>query len=171
MFFFFSTQERRAARRELKTLAKAEAVGEEEQARRLAELELREQEELLHSQLSDTSQVGHGRQCALSAPACLVISSLSVHAMYALHAVTWQVRLARHCMWHQSVKADMSVAVPWHHYVLEICALSMPCVVHTKGQAKPLGPSHVQRFMRCSFIMRGASSKPAADVSAAVHVR
>lgn len=52
-----STQERRAARRELKTLAKTEAVSEEEQAKRLAELELREQEELLHSQLSDTSQV------------------------------------------------------------------------------------------------------------------
>ncbi|CAM9878888.1 unnamed protein product, partial [Hapterophycus canaliculatus] len=51
-----STQERRAARRELKTLAKTEAVSEEEQAKKLADLELREQEELLHSQLSDTSQ-------------------------------------------------------------------------------------------------------------------
>ncbi|CAN0147132.1 unnamed protein product [Ectocarpus sp. 6 AP-2014] len=51
-----STQERRAARRELKTLAKTEAVSEEEQAKKLAELELKEQEELLHSQLSDTSQ-------------------------------------------------------------------------------------------------------------------
>lgn len=52
-----STQERRAARRELKNLAKTEAVSEEEQAKKLAELELREHEELLHSQLSDTSQV------------------------------------------------------------------------------------------------------------------
>eukprot|EP00903_Cladosiphon_okamuranus_P007562 g7336.t1 len=51
-----STQEQRAARRELKNLAKTEAVSEEEQAKKLAELELREQEELLHSQLSDTSQ-------------------------------------------------------------------------------------------------------------------
>lgn len=56
-----STQERRAARRELKTLAKTEAVSEEEQAKKLAELELKEQEELLHSQLSDTSQVSHIR--------------------------------------------------------------------------------------------------------------
>ena len=52
-----STQERRAARRELKNLAKTEAVSEEEQAKKLAEVELREQEELLHSQLNDTSQV------------------------------------------------------------------------------------------------------------------
>lgn len=52
-----STQEKRAARKELKTLAKKETTNEDEQARRLAEVELREQEELLHSQLSDTSQV------------------------------------------------------------------------------------------------------------------
>lgn len=52
-----STQERRDARRKLKTLAKAEAVSEEEQAKKQAELELKEQEELLHSQLCDTSQV------------------------------------------------------------------------------------------------------------------
>lgn len=52
-----STQERRGARRELKNLAKKEALSEEEQAKKLAELELKEQEELLHSQLSDTSQV------------------------------------------------------------------------------------------------------------------
>lgn len=51
-----STQERRAARRELKTLAKCEAVNEEEQAKRMIEIELREQEELT-SQLADTSQV------------------------------------------------------------------------------------------------------------------
>lgn len=52
-----STQERRGARRELKNLAKKEALSEEEQAKKLADLELKEQEELLHSQLSDTSQV------------------------------------------------------------------------------------------------------------------
>lgn len=52
-----STQERKAARRELKNLAKTEAISEEEQAKKLAELELQEQEDLLHSQLSDTSQV------------------------------------------------------------------------------------------------------------------
>ena len=52
-----STQERRAARRELKTLAKAEAVSEEAQAKKLAEMEMREQEEMLNSQLADTSQV------------------------------------------------------------------------------------------------------------------
>lgn len=52
-----STQERRSARRELKTLAKSEAVSEQEQARRMAELELREQEKLLHAQVADTSQV------------------------------------------------------------------------------------------------------------------
>ncbi|CAM9167382.1 unnamed protein product [Pylaiella littoralis] len=51
-----STQERRGARRELKNLAKKEALSEEEQAKKLADLELKEQEELLHSQLSDTSQ-------------------------------------------------------------------------------------------------------------------
>lgn len=53
----YSTQERRGARRELKNLAKKEALSEEEQAKKLADLELKEQEELLHSQLSDTSQV------------------------------------------------------------------------------------------------------------------
>lgn len=61
-----STQERRAARRELKTLAKSEAVSEEEQAARMAELDLREQEELWHSQLCDTSQVtkrSYDRMC------------------------------------------------------------------------------------------------------------
>ena len=52
-----STQERRDARRQLKTLAKTETVSEEEQARKQAELELKEQEDLLHSQLCDTSQV------------------------------------------------------------------------------------------------------------------
>eukprot|EP00904_Undaria_pinnatifida_P013262 jgi/Undpi1/9066/HiC_scaffold_26.g11526.m1 len=51
-----STQERRDARRQLKTLAKTETVSEEEQARKQAELELKEQEDLLHSQLCDTSQ-------------------------------------------------------------------------------------------------------------------
>ncbi|CAN0242881.1 unnamed protein product, partial [Ascophyllum nodosum] len=51
-----STQERRAARRELKTLAKAEAVSEEAQAKKLAAMEMREQEEMLNSQLADTSQ-------------------------------------------------------------------------------------------------------------------
>ncbi|CAM9614854.1 unnamed protein product [Choristocarpus tenellus] len=51
-----STKQRRAARRELKTLTKAEAANDEEQAKRLEEVELKEQEDLLYSQLSDTSQ-------------------------------------------------------------------------------------------------------------------
>ncbi|CAM9572540.1 unnamed protein product [Sphacelaria rigidula] len=51
-----STQEKRAARKQLKTLAKSEATIDEEQARKMAELEIREQEELVHSQLADTSQ-------------------------------------------------------------------------------------------------------------------
>ncbi|CAM9321461.1 unnamed protein product [Discosporangium mesarthrocarpum] len=51
-----STKERKAARRELKTLTKAEIVKEEEQIRRMEELELKEQEDLLRSQISDTSQ-------------------------------------------------------------------------------------------------------------------
>lgn len=59
---------KRAARKELKSLAKSEVVNEEEQAKETAELELREQEELLHSQLSDTSQVY--QQNELWSPKC-----------------------------------------------------------------------------------------------------
>lgn len=58
----FSTQEKRAARKQLKTLAKSEATIDEEQARKMAELEIREQEELVHSQLADTSQVNQSAE-------------------------------------------------------------------------------------------------------------
>lgn len=74
-----STQERRAARRELKNLAKTEVVSEEEQAKRLAELELREHEELLHSQLRDTSQV------AITLPACFWCRT-AVHTIELVHS-------------------------------------------------------------------------------------
>lgn len=52
-----STQERRWARRELKTLAKSEAASDEQQARRMAELQLKEQEEALNTKPSETPQV------------------------------------------------------------------------------------------------------------------
>lgn len=77
-----STQERRAARRELKTLAKTEAVSEEEQAKKLAELELKEQEELFHSQLSETSQVDNMKRSGrVKSTGTSVISCLSPHRL------------------------------------------------------------------------------------------
>ncbi|CAB1108352.1 unnamed protein product [Ectocarpus sp. CCAP 1310/34] len=90
-----STQERRAARRELKTLAKTEAVSEEEQAKKLAELEIKEQDELLHSQLSDTSQLakrvvsngGTGRPFGHDGPHFFIAPTIKCRTT--LHYLAW----------------------------------------------------------------------------------
>lgn len=110
-----STQERRGARRELKNLAKKEAVSEEEQAKKLADLELREQEELLHSQLCDTSQVG--LLCiAIKCKILLLHGYRFVHVPEYAHpvflCVQWRDVLLRYIrQW--SVFLDDSAVVVW----------------------------------------------------------